>query len=55
VHRDIKPENIFVKNGVIKLGDFGMCMIGTPALADKTKIGSVLFMAPESIARFEYS
>jgi serine/threonine protein kinase len=23
VHRDIKPENILIKNGVLKLADFG--------------------------------
>jgi len=23
-HRDMKPENIFIKNGVYKLGDFGL-------------------------------
>ena len=55
VHRDIKPENILIKEGVVKLGDFGLCLVGEPTLADKTKIGSLLFMAPESIARFEYT
>lgn len=24
IHRDIKPSNIFLKNGIIKLGDFGL-------------------------------
>ena len=24
VHRDIKPENIFMNNGQIKVGDFGL-------------------------------
>jgi serine/threonine protein kinase len=23
-HRDLKPENIFLKNGIIKIGDFGL-------------------------------
>ena len=22
-HRDIKPQNIYVKNGIIKIGDWG--------------------------------
>lgn len=55
VHRDIKPENILIKHGVIKLADFGLCLVGEPTMADKTKIGSLLFMAPESMARFEYT
>jgi serine/threonine protein kinase len=24
VHRDIKPANIFVENGIVKLGDYGL-------------------------------
>ena len=24
IHRDIKPSNIFIKNGILKLGDFGL-------------------------------
>ena len=25
MHRDLKPENILFHNGVLKLGDFGLC------------------------------
>ena len=25
IHRDIKPKNLFIKNGVLKIGDFGLC------------------------------
>lgn len=24
IHRDLKPANIFIKNGIIKIGDFGL-------------------------------
>lgn len=55
VHRDIKPENILLKQGKIKLADFGLCMIGKPALEDTvTHIGSFPFMAPESLSNFVY-
>jgi serine/threonine protein kinase len=56
VHRDIKPENIFVKQGCVKLGDFGLCMIGEPTNQDSfTHIGSFIFMAPESLTQFLYT
>lgn len=55
VHRDIKPENILLKQGKIKLADFGLCMIGKPGLEDTvTHIGSFPFMAPESLMSFSY-
>lgn len=25
IHRDLKPDNIFIVNGIIKIGDFGLC------------------------------
>ena len=55
VHRDIKPENIFIKNNVIKLADFGLCMTGGPKPADRNMIGSMLFMAPENFNNFIYT
>jgi serine/threonine protein kinase len=55
VHRDIKPENVLVKNGRVKLADFGLCMVGPPSPADCiTHIGSMAFMSPEAIERFIY-
>lgn len=55
VHRDIKPENILLKQGKIKLADFGLCMIGKPTMEDTvTHIGSFPFMAPESLMNFTY-
>lgn len=55
VHRDIKPENILINKGKIQLADFGLCMIGPPSINDKTKIGSPLFMSPESLKSYDYS
>lgn len=56
VHRDIKPENILVKNGQVKLADFGLCMVGAASAEDSfTHIGSFAFMAPESLSSFVYN
>ena len=52
IHRDIKFSNIFIKfeeNGefVIKLGDFGTAKINEFENKCATKVGTILFMAPE--------
>lgn len=49
VHRDIKPENILIKNGVLKISDFGLSKISgdiTHTLTFKG-YGSVKYIAPE--------
>ena len=48
LHRDVKSQNIFIKNGVLKLGDFGI----SKALQNEsdllmTKCGTPYFMPPE--------
>ncbi len=49
VHRDLKPGNIFLENGVIKVGDYGLCkLIGESQHAGMTQnVGTVHYMAPE--------
>jgi eukaryotic-like serine/threonine-protein kinase len=49
VHRDLKPANIFLENGLIKVGDYGLCKyIGDSQHAGLTReIGTVHYMAPE--------
>src|ERR1019366_2218621 len=49
VHRDLKPGNIFLENGLIKVGDYGLCkFIADSHHAGMTKdIGTVHYMAPE--------
>jgi len=49
VHRDLKPGNIFLENGFIKVGDYGLCktMGGSQHLKQTQSVGTVHYMAPE--------
>jgi serine/threonine protein kinase len=48
LHRDIKIDNIFVsKDGVYKLGDFGIARKAEQTLGVYTKTGTESYMAPE--------
>src|SRR5207302_41763 len=49
VHRDLKPGNIFLENGVIKVGDYGLCKFisGSQRTAQTQSVGTVHYMAPE--------
>ena len=56
VHRDLKPANVFVEEGQIKLGDFGLAKQVWPSSMGPHSecVGTVHYMAPE-VARGEYS
>src|SRR5260370_25290015 len=49
VHRDLKPGNIFVENGSIKVGDYGLSkFISCSRRSAQTQsVGTVHYMAPE--------
>jgi hypothetical protein len=49
VHRDLKPANIFVENGLLKVGDYGLCksISTTQRTAQTQSVGTVHYMAPE--------
>jgi hypothetical protein len=49
VHRDLKPANIFLENGTVKVGDYGLSKsISTSQRTAQTQsVGTVHYMAPE--------
>jgi len=48
VHRDLKPGNVFIENGHLKIGDYGLCKTITDAAqGHTTHMGTVHYMAPE--------
>ncbi len=56
LHRDIKPENIFIRNTVIKIGDFGISkQLSLKRLRTNTIIGTYQYQAPEQLKKGDYS
>jgi hypothetical protein len=49
VHRDLKPANVFLEDGLIKVGDYGLCKsISASQRTPQTQsVGTVHYMAPE--------
>lgn len=49
VHRDLKPGNIFLENGLVKVGDYGLSKFisSSQRTAQTQSIGTVYYMAPE--------
>lgn len=48
IHRDIKPANLFVENGLVKLGDYGLSKsVGASHHSKSNTVGTINYMAPE--------
>jgi hypothetical protein len=49
VHRDLKPANVFIENGMVKVGDYGLSKSITTSqrTAQTQSVGTVHYMAPE--------
>ncbi|MCC6421348.1 MAG: serine/threonine protein kinase [Gemmataceae bacterium] len=49
VHRDLKPGNIFIENGLVKVGDYGLAKFisDSQRTAQTQSVGTVHYMAPE--------
>jgi len=55
VHRDIKPANLFVEDGAVKLGDYGLSKsVGHSQHMQSSNVGTIHYMAPE-VASGHYS
>jgi serine/threonine protein kinase len=55
IHRDIKPANLFVENGFVKLGDYGLSKsVGVSQHSQSSNVGTIHYMAPE-VASGAYS
>ena len=55
-HRDIDPRNILVKNGKIKIVDFGLSFnIDTRSKPANSNVGKRLYAAPELQSSMDYS
>lgn len=57
LHRDIKTANILMKDGVMKIADFGFCDFLQDARGKHLKynVGSPLYMSPEAYKKSSYS
>lgn len=57
IHRDLKAQNIFLmKNGTIKLGDFGIAKVLEQTVAQaETQVGTPYYISPEIIKGRKYS
>jgi hypothetical protein len=49
VHRDLKPANIFIEDGTVKIGDYGLSKFITASRrsGQTESVGTVHYMAPE--------
>ena len=56
VHRDLKPANLFMEEGTVKIGDYGLAKLITPNQGSEhsESIGTCHYMAPE-IASGKYT
>lgn len=56
IHRDLKPANILINNNLFKICDFGFSkVIKDPTVANKTCVGSPIYMAPQILDKKDYS
>lgn len=52
LHRDLKPSNILIKDGKIKIADFGTSKLKEENEMIRTLVGTPLFASPEILLLF---
>lgn len=55
IHRDLKPQNILMKNGVVKIADFGLARRFMVNDCMQTFVGTPSHMAPEILRGENYT
>ncbi len=57
IHRDIKPDNILIKNGIIKISDFGFSRYAIFEGQENftNGIGTPLYMSPQLLNNSKYT
>ncbi|XP_040183732.1 uncharacterized protein LOC120916855 [Rana temporaria] len=55
LHRDLKTKNIFLKNGTLKIGDFGVSRVLVSSDLATTITGTASYMSPEIFTRNGYN
>ncbi|MEE6499806.1 hypothetical protein FKM82_003590 [Ascaphus truei] len=56
LHRDLKTKNIFLKNGAVKIGDFGVSrVLSVSSDMATTFTGTPHYMSPEAFTHSRYN
>ncbi len=57
IHRDIKASNLLIKDGIVKIADFGVSLQNESTISESkfSKIGSPFWMSPEILSQSLYT